>query len=371
MPQNDPKPKQVAEFSTDEWDFRRLSKNVDLATVTEYEYLRSSKLRDAIVKWQSRLFGNTILTKGLWHIRLLRRAKLVEVSDTSPLGRFEEDYGDPLDQVDDETSANRPCPASLRKDAERQMRELLWTLTTGQAIRKLLEMDPAALGDKREETHWLLDSAFKNLENELPEEVKKAQAEWVCLVFDGFPKPWLQLEREEKDPNYFRRRVILESMETEAVTVVQGIPIAFERGTPLPGVNRHCFIVNWNYRPDAIIKRFAKWVRNHHPGRAKGPPEHTGWLKQLSAYRLLEVAGLKPTEAWGRTGASLGAEANWDAVLQSKEPTEWYKQAGEAKRDLDGDFVTKIRQVLKDQPKAPGAKQTPSERTLKRFPFLE
>jgi len=52
MPQHTKKkPPSFPALAAEEWDFRNLPDDTDLQTLIEYEYLRSSPLREAIVKW--------------------------------------------------------------------------------------------------------------------------------------------------------------------------------------------------------------------------------------------------------------------------------------------------------------------------------
>ena len=93
------------EISIEEWDFRRVSREAHLQTVTEYEYLRSSKLRGVIEKWQLRLFDATRVAKDIFNVRILRLAKLISIRKDSPLDKYDRLCGGLFE--------GKKCPATL------------------------------------------------------------------------------------------------------------------------------------------------------------------------------------------------------------------------------------------------------------------
>jgi hypothetical protein len=136
----------------------------------------------------------------------------------------------------------------LEKAAEQLMWALSCALTTAEAIRRILEIDAGTVDAPNHAPANLVVQALKELQDELPQAMKAAHAEWISLVFDGFPKPCPQLETEETNPEYFRRRAVTEVMETEAAFLSKPdeLPKKRNRGHSIPRVAQHLLVVNWN-----------------------------------------------------------------------------------------------------------------------------
>ena len=65
-------------LALEEWDFRNLLKDTDLQTLIEYEYLRSSDLRQVIVDWHRQDFRETQYTNIFGSVKTQREAGFLE-----------------------------------------------------------------------------------------------------------------------------------------------------------------------------------------------------------------------------------------------------------------------------------------------------
>ena len=175
----------------DEWDFRKLDKSTDLCTVIEYEYLRSSNLRQTIENWLDSDFWKTQFAKFPENGVLLKKIKLLDFPEGFPLDRLDHYRSDP-------NSLEVSQALQLETKALKQIAKLRRPkCTVREAIRKF---------SNRLENPMMFDSALCLMKFDLPYILQKNHAERIALKFDRFPEPWLSIQRSPGGLEYLRKR---------------------------------------------------------------------------------------------------------------------------------------------------------------------
>ena len=318
-------------LAVEEWDFRNLPKDTDLQILIEYEYLRSSPLREVIVNWHQQNFHETQFANSLHFSRIQREAGLLKFAAKSPLGRLWKYYDTP-------NSLSVEAAIELEHEAMDQMEGLpRRPLSIAEAIGKLFK----SIRDRR-----ALDSALCQLRGDLPAEITRLHADGIALRFDWFPEPWILIH--ERNPEYIRARCAPvpppEGEDSAMWEVVHEIHSTAVLGIE-PLCKYHSFVIDWGRAPAEISKAFNLWVNGSHPASRPGKRIEEGWLQKLSAYRLDRIANLTFSEAMKvlkrRRSEMPGAALRALPEQQTKE--NWSKAVNEVEEYLSGDFIARIR----------------------------
>ena len=349
---------QLPSISDEEWDFTGLSDGADLQTVIEYEYLRSSQLREKIIEWQSQSCADTEFARPpFFKIGLIRAAGLISISDQSPLGRLQIEY----ENIARASASVAPgmrarhvsdVPLSLLAEATEQMKSVQWSGTIGQAIQKLFKVRTAkqpALGRISEADVY---NTLSLLERNLPAELKTAHAEKVALRFDRFPDAWIQMQRDEAQSKLSRRSAPgLPQAEPLWELPREHAHMWFEpsrRCAPL-GVRLHAFLINWREDRGQIIASFDRWVKKYHVQSRPGAPGEESWLKRLSAYRISTIGKGTYAETYQlisnrvNTIPSEAAQQARKVLPIFDDESSWHRAVSRVRKDIKGDFIAKIR----------------------------
>jgi len=306
----------------EEWDFRELPKDTDLRILTEYEYLRSSNLKQIVVNWHKSDFGRTRFAHELSTACIQRDAGFVEFSDDSPLGRYCRNDGDYDELYLPALSQWQQIGAPL--------------VTMGQAISALFE----CVSDQT-----ILFNELGRLALEVPDEVKEHHAERIAVTFDRFPDPWVRLHTE--NPAYLQARCWFLAFPEQELAVWELPPNVDPENVSLLErlYKKHCIMINWSARKEQILAELTTWINGIHPAARGGSRVGTGWLQKLSAYRLAE-SGLEALEAIELIKDRKKALPGRELVPLPEPETEenWSRAVNWVKKEMKGDFIARIRE---------------------------
>jgi hypothetical protein len=312
----------------EEWDFRKLPEDTDLQTLIEYEYVRSSHLRQVIVDWHQQDFRETQYTNIFGSPRIQREAGFLKFDDDSPLGRICKYHDDP-------NSLSVEEALELDAAAMKQMKRLSRPhLSISEAIGRLFE---------RIKNLRALEFALLQLGEELPPEIKEFHAERIALRFERFPEPWVRIQKH--DPKYLQCRCASAPFETPAMWEVRSTAETFITGED-PFLRSDSFIIDASRSQPDILKSFTSWLNEWHAGGHAGRRIAVGWLQKLSAYRLARVWNLTFEEARKAIECLKNKEpgATLDALPTTPQSQRnWLRAVRWAKEELRGDFVSHIR----------------------------
>ena len=254
-------------LALEEWDFRNLLKDTDLQTLIEYEYLRSSDLRQVIVDWHRQDFRETQYTNIFGSVKTQREAGFLEFEDDSPLGRLCQYYDD-SESLTFEEAENLETEARAQKQRLPRPR-----LSISEAIGRLFE---------RIKNRHALEFALLQLGNELPPKIKEFNADKIALRFDRFPEPWVKIQKH--DPEYLSSRCASAPHESPAMWKIWDPAEARNIGEN-PFFRKDCFIIDASRSQSDIVKDFTSWLNEWHAGGHPGRRIAVGWLQKFSAYR--------------------------------------------------------------------------------------
>jgi hypothetical protein len=180
----------------------------------------------------------------------------------------------------------------------------------------------------------------------MPEVLVESGTHTVASRFDRFPKPWLALQMSEGGLEYLKKRRINPEPEEDDLkeicthTVDEAAAVGVE-----PFLETHYFLIDWKRSADSIIGCFKAWVNERHLEKQPGLRGQLGWLKRLCGYRLAKDAGMtypqaiKLLEKWRKANQG----ANFDALPDSKNNSNWSRDVRQVKEALAGDFIKAIR----------------------------
>ena len=357
MPRKESKTDTKTALPFEEWDFSPLSKDdPNLRTIIEYEYLRSSPLREKIIEWQARSCAETAFARPPFiHIAVVRAARLITVSDRSPLGRlqvlFEEaNRGSRPPLTEKELLRNGAQMDAVMPRAAEQMTKLKWDVTIREAIRRIFKVRTVNPAKPGHISDIKIYNALKGLEDDVPDDLKKLHAERICTRFDQFPEPWLKVLNRGGAED-LKRRCNLTGLEHPAVMEIpaenSGKYFPPNRPWLRPGTQVHAFSVDWLQDPEEIGAAFARWVNARHSAAKAGARHLPEWLTRLAIYRLRRVGKLKVKDA--QVAIAERKQGRTDTHIEFTDPgspQSWSNQLKRVEDELKGDFIEELRDGL-------------------------
>jgi hypothetical protein len=310
-----------------EWDFRKIPADDDtLLEATLFEYLRSSPLLEQVVAWQQ-----TKAKGSEFERRLSYFVREFAVYRREPI------LGEPY-HSDDSLLTNAP-----HDDDRNNLRNAAFELGAVFTERDLTMQEVISEIFERFSSGRIRLFLLRNLRCTLPPDVFAAQAHWICLRYDRFPKPWLTLPL-----SYTSSRSWTELMQDYALLNGKDAFIQCEvpeyRFFDNPQVMPVLAFVNLTRPAKEIRKQMEDWASRTFRMRRTGPKATTGWLQRLSVYRLRRMGKLTANDAMEvinkRRREKPGATT--DALPSTRNEQNWSNLLGEAESDLQGDFVPAI-----------------------------
>ena len=315
----------------EEWDFRMIESDPEtLRTAIEYEYLRSSSLRQIIESWHAAKISEL----GL-HERLSMDFAFWKTGITSEHINLDSDDDGLMDRDYEEWLRLHTKKITRFKRLKKQ------DCTISEFIRRVFENVQSAG----------VSLILESLKDLLPELIVKYYATDITLRFDRFPEPWLKLPKDYTAARFDRALNPADQYDeelNEQFAPFREIHHLFDEGNicaEVPGLYLGYFIVDFNAGAPAIEEAFKRWLTWACPERKPGRRNQEGWLQRLTAYRLIKCAGLTVPQAYkiANERKTNNRGANIDALHVVPSPSFWSRSVKRAERDLNSNFIKEIR----------------------------